>query len=414
MREKNMARPITPINFTPAQNEYLQKIIRSREVPHSRVQRAQIILKAAAGDNNKQISQDLGLCEDTALLWRRRWIEGHTDLSIEIDSNPKKLSQAIQELLSDKPRPGTPPTYTAEQVCQIIALACQTPPEPLTHWTREDLAREAVARSIVEQISPSTRGRILNEADIKPHRSQYWLNHDVKDEATFREEVRDICKLSHQAQELHEQGAHIISVDEKTGIQALERTHPTHPMEPGKPEAVEHEYKRHGTQTLIANFEVATGQVINPTVGDTRTFDSFVNHIVATVDTEPFGEWIFICDQLNTHKSATLAQAIAQICEIEDDLGIKGKNGILHNMESRAAFLSDENHRIRFLYTPKHCSWLNQVEIWFGILSRRLLRRGNFKSTGELKQRILGFIDFFNNTLAKPFRWTYIGKPLMI
>ena len=269
-------------------------------------------------------------------------------------------------------------------------------------------------RGIVEQISPSTIGRILNEADLKPHHSQYWLNHEVEDEATFREEVRDICKLYHQSQELHEQGVHIGSKDEKTGIQAKERAHPTHHMEPGKPEAVEYEYERHGTQALIANFEVATGQVLNPTVGDTLTYEDFVKHIVTTVETDPQGQWIFICDQLNTHKAETLAQAIAQMCGIEDDLGIKGKSGILHNMDSRAAFLQDENHRIRFMYTPKHCSWLNQVEIWFGILSRRLLKRGNFKSTGELKQRILGFINFFNNTLAKPFRWTYIGKPLMI
>jgi len=207
---------------------------------------------------------------------------------------------------------------------------------------------------------------------------------------------------------------HIVSVDEKTGIQALERAHPTHQMEPGKPEAVEYEYERHGTQALIANFEVATGQVLNPTVGDTRVSEDFVNHIVTTVATDPPGQWVFICDQLNTHKAATWAQTIAQLCGIKDDLGVKGKNGILYNMDSRAAFLQDENHRSSEVYTPKHCSWLNQVEIWFGILSHSDLKRGNFKSTGELKQRILGFIDFFNNTLAKPFRWTYIGKPLMI
>jgi hypothetical protein len=268
----------------------------------------------------------LNLCEDTVGFWRRRWIEGHTDLSA--NSNQKKLSQAIDNVLSDKQRPGTPVTYTVEQVCQIIALACETPPEPLTHWTRDDLAREAAARGIVKQISPSTIGRILNEADLKPHRSQYWLNHEVEDEATFREEVRDICKEYHQAGEKHDQGVHIISVDEKTGIQAKEHSHPTHRMEPGKLEAVEYEYERHGTQTLIANFEVAFVQVINPTVGDTRTEEDFVNHIVSTVEIEPQGQWIFICDQLNTHKSATLVQAIALLCEIEDDIGIKGKNGM--------------------------------------------------------------------------------------
>ena len=136
-------------------------------------------------------------------------------------------------------------------------------------------------------------------------------------------------------------------------------------------------------------------------------------HLQQTVKNDPDGKWIFISDQLNTHKSASLVEWVAKECGVEEDLGVKGKSGILENMETRAKFLQDESHRIRFVYTPKHCSWLNQVEIWFGILSRRLLKRGEFKSTAELKERILKFIDFFNETLAKPFRWTYIGKPLM-
>jgi hypothetical protein len=219
--------------------------------------------------------------------------------------------------------------------------------------------------------------------------------------------------LYHQAPELHEQGVHVISTDEKTGIQALEPIHPSQPMRPGHPEAVEFEYERHGTQALIANFEVATGRVIAPSIGDTRTEADFVAHIAATVQTDPQAEWIFIADQLNTHQSASLVALVAQRCAIEVDLGRKEKTGILKNMASRAAFLQDPTHRIRFVYTPKHCSWLNQVEIWFGILTRRLLKRGCFASTEELKQRILAFITFFNQTLAKPFRWTYIGKPLM-
>lgn len=249
---------------------------------------------------------------------------------------------------------------------------------------------------------------------MKPHRTRYWLNHEVEDEAAFRQEVRTVCKLYHQATELHEQGEHVISTDEKTGIQALERLHPTRPMEPGKPEAQEFEYTRHGTQALIANFEVATGQVIHPTIGDTRTEADFVGHIRATVETDPEGKWVFIVDQLNTHKSASLVELVAELCQVEGELGVKGKSGILKDMDSRAAFLQDNRHRLRFVYTPKHSSWLNQVEIWFGILTRRLLKRGNFSSKEELKRRLLTFIEFFNQTLAKPFRWTYIGKPLMV
>jgi hypothetical protein len=225
--------------------------------------------------------------------------------------------------------------------------------------------------------------------------------------------VRTVCKLYHQAPDLHEQGVHVVSTDEKTGIQALAPIHPTRPMIPGHPEAVEFEYDRNGTRVLIANFEVATGKVISPSVGDTRTEADFISHIAATVESDPLGEWVFVVDQLNTHKSAGLVEFVAQQCDIDIDLGVKGKTGILESMASRAAFLQDPTHRIRFVYTPKHCSWLNQVEIRFGILTRRLLKRGRFPSTEDLKQRILDFIDFFNHTLAKPFRWTYIGKPLM-
>jgi hypothetical protein len=132
------------------------------------------------------------------------------------------------------------------------------------------------------------------------------------------------------------------------------------------------------------------------------------------VATDPQAEWIFITEQLNTHKSESLVRLVAELGGLPDDLGVKGTTGILHTMASRAAFLQDETHRIRFVYTPKHCSWLNQVELWFSILTRRLLKRGSFKSTQELKQRVVAFIDFFNETLAKPFRWTYIGKPLVV
>ena len=158
----------------------------------------------------------------------------------------------------------------------------------------------------------------------------------------------------------------MISIDEKTGIQALERLHPTRSMQSGKIEAVEFEYKRHGTQALIANFEVATGKILSPSIGDTRTEKDFVKHIERTIKTDSQGQWIFVSDQLNTHKSATLVELIAKLCGIEDDLGKKGKTGILKSMVSRTTFLSNINHRIRFIYTPKHCSWLNQIEIWFG------------------------------------------------
>lgn len=184
-------------------------------------------------------------------------------------------------------------------------------------------------------------------------------------------------------------------------------------MQPGLVERVEFEYIRHGTQTLIANFEVATGQVIAPSVGPTRTEEDFVGHIERTIARDPAAAWIFIVDRLNTHQSESLVRLVAQQCGIEEDVGVKGTSGIVESMPTRAAFLQDPTHRIRFVYTPKHTSWLNQVEIWFSILVRRLLKRASFTSVDELRQRILAFIAYFNKTMAKPFKWTYAGRPLV-
>lgn len=248
---------------------------------------------------------------------------------------------------------------------------------------------------------------------MKPHRSRYWLNNErAQDPEKFDQRVNIICELYRQAPEMYEKGIHLISLDEKTGIQALERIHPTRPMRPGQIELREFEYERHGTQVLIANFEVAIGQVIVPSVTDRRTEMDFALHVARTVATDPDAEWIFITDQLNTHLSETLVRVVAAECDLDQDLGVKEKEGILESMATRMAFLSEASHRIRFVYTPKHCSWLNQIEIWFSILVRRLLKRASFTSTTQLRERILNFIDFFNKTMAKPFKWTYAGRPL--
>ena len=153
------------------------------------------------------------------------------------------------------------------------------------------------------------------------------------------------------------------------------------------------------------------GQVITPSIGATRNEFDFANHIANTIETDPDAAWIFIVDQLNIHKSASLVRLVAACCELDLDLGVKGEEGILESMKTRAAFLSDRTHRIHFVYIPKHTSWLNQIECWFSILMRRLLKRGNFTSTDDLKQQILNFISYFNRTLAKPFLWKFEGYP---
>lgn len=250
---------------------------------------------------------------------------------------------------------------------------------------------------------------------MQPHRSRYWLNAKTKasEPEAFAAQVETVCTLYAYAPLLHQMGGHVVSCDELTAIQALERTAPTRAMQSGQVERREFEYVRHGTLSLITNFEIATGQVISPSLGPTRTELDFAAHISETIATDPEAVWVFVTDQLNTHQSEALVRLVAAECGIADDLGEKGKCGILQSMPSRAAFLADPSHRIQFVYVPKHTSWLNQVEIWLGILVRRVIKRGNFTSIDDLRTKILDFITYFNRT-AKPFRWTYAGRPLQV
>jgi transposase len=246
---------------------------------------------------------------------------------------------------------------------------------------------------------------------LQPHRSRYWLNSNPEDTEAFRQQVQTVCEVYEQAGRLAEQGIHVASTDEKTGIQALERLYPDIQVGPGRIQGREHEYKRHGTLCLTANLEIWCGCIIAPTLGPTRTEADFVAHIEQTVATDPFAGWVFIVDNLNTHQSESLVLYVAEACGITDDLGEKEKRGVLKSQASRAEFLADPTHRIRFVYTPKHTSWLNQIEMWFSILVRKLLKRSSFSSLEDLKKRILQFIDYFNRTMAKPIQWLYSPKP---
>jgi hypothetical protein len=399
----------------------LLKIINGRKMEKRQVERARILFTFNQVKNITQTAEVHRTDRKNVRKWRERWEEARPYLR-QIAEQKETFGariylEAIKTVLDDAPRSGAPDTFTPEQRVQIVALACEVLDDdsesPVSHWTQKQIADEAMRRGIVETISTSTIGRILQEAHLKPHRSRYWMNAPDLNTKEFKNGVENLCDLYAQVKALHEQGVHVMSTDEKTGIQALERAHPTHPAQPGsKKEGIErreHNYHRHGTWCLIANFEVATGKIVTPTIGPTRTEQDFLEHIQKTVAQDADGEWVFIVDQLNTHMSESLVLWVISTLDInidEKDLGKKYQSGLLKSMKTRRNFLADPTHRIRFVYTPRHASWLNQVEIWFSILTRRLLKRGSFDSLQTLQDRMSLFIHFFNETMAKPHRFS--------
>jgi transposase len=417
-RRKVMPGKAAKVMLTEEQEGVLQQITRSTTAPRRLVQRASIILLAFAGWLNRDIAAEIGLARKQVGLWRRRWQQSFNALvAIECRETHAAFRRVIEDVLNDAPRSGSTGTFTAEQVTQILATACEPPEQsgrPIDRWTHRELTDEIIRRGIVSSISVSQVGRYLNQAELQPHRSKYWLNTKEKDPEVFEQQVQIVCQTYLDAPDLYfQENTHTVSVDEMPGLQALERIAETIPMQPGQPERIEYEYKRHGTLCLIGNWDVVLGQMIAPTIRETRTEEDFAWHIHHTIQTDAEAGWVFVVDNLNIHCSETLVRYVARLEGIDEStLGRKGKSGILKSMATRQAFLSDRHHRIRFVFLPKHTSWLNQIEIIFGIVGRRVVRRGNFTSLAALKERVLAFIDYFNRTFAKPFRWTYTGRPV--
>lgn len=246
---------------------------------------------------------------------------------------------------------------------------------------------------------------------LQPHKSEYWLFPKIDNWDEFVKRVALVCSFILLATKEVDPNLHVISVDEKTCIQAIQRHEAVAPKSKGSYKRKEFEYKRHGTTTLIAAINVRDGQLINAHLQQTRNEKDYANFLKETVATLPeMDKIVILSDQLNTHLSETLVRWVAESGGYgEEDLGIKGESGILKNIETRRVFLESEYHRIRFIFTPKHCSWLNPIENWFAKLQRHTIKNGNFLSVKELEEKIKKYIDFYNKRLAKALKWKFKG-----
>ncbi|MDC3379366.1 IS630 family transposase [Planctomycetota bacterium] len=349
--------------------------------------RARVVLLAARGMTNREIGADLGVGAKTAGKWRQRYFS----------EGPKGLR--------DAPRSGRPPTYTAEQKAwyfQKVLEEARDNGVPTSRWTCTALVGLARRAGLDPIPDPATLWRWLDEADLKPHKWRYWLKITDPD---FETRMKDVTGTYLRAIALAKEGIPVFCVDEKTGMQALERENPDSPTRPGKPRRHDHRYKRHGTTCLIGAFQVHSGKVWGRCVEsrDGPTFAAFIREICESVPEAPAIH--FVLDQLSTHSTLELCEVVAKLS------GLKCDPEKVKTAKLRKAFLLGEDKRVVFHYTPLRASWLDQIEIWFSFLSRSVLQVASFTSLHDLQAKTYEFVEYYNRYLARPFRWTYTGGP---
>jgi hypothetical protein len=328
------------VTITERQQAVMIEFSRSRSEPLHIQQRATIVLRAFQRRPNAEIAAEVGIDRHQVGLWRRRWRDSWKDLTRCECAEPRRLHEAVREMLRDAPRAGCRGKFTAEQITAIVAVACEPPEKsgrPITHWTRRELRDEVVKRQIVPSISVAQIGRYLNDAALQPHRREMWLNTTEKDPEQFQQQVEQVCQTYREAAARHARdGTHTVCIDEMTGLQALERAAPDKPPAPGHTAKHEVEYIRHGTTTLIGTFHVLTG-VMFATLGLTRTETDFLGHVMRTVARDASAGWVFVVDCLNIHWSASLVEWVARQCGVSEPLGKKRPLG-------RAALPSEPPH----------------------------------------------------------------------
>lgn len=340
------------------QRKWLLGVIRRRTPSHWLVVRAKVILFAAEHRSIQGICASLSMDRQVVRRWCKRFLEGGV------------------HSLKDRPRAGRAAVVEPKVWQKVATLVVQPPTKfdlELPRWSLRELSL-FLWRRWGWKVSRSSLSRFLRSMALKPHRIKYWLNPTDPD---FDEKAAVICRLYLDPPPR----TVLLSVDEKPGVQALSRKHPTIPMAPGRPARVEFEYKRHGTRNVFAAFNVRTGQVLVEVTADRKVprVIAFLNLICATYRR---GRIVIITDNINTRKGPDAKAWLAA------------------------------HPRVSFVFTPFHGSWLNQVEIWFSILTSKCLRGRAFASVAELTAAIRRFADHWNHDMAHAFEWTYTGKVL--